>query len=207
MEKIIFFLETERAMACKARFEARELLTFFLSAGVQGYCDDGTLSNPTLHFWNYLKPQLAEQEMKLAALTEKLVNTVSGKKELRLKKGSLAAVKLLCENFKAQFGSDSPRYAVWEKLEAKLNQAERKEKGKIYFDLWAFVNGTRNLPQLKAVNALVGWPQLDKAIAKAELAFEKAVRARKKAIEAMESLDALTPAERHEAKNIILAGL
>lgn len=207
MKEIIFFDETERAIASQAKFNARELLTFFLAAGTFGYCSDGNISMPAIRFWNYLKPQLAEKENEIAALMQKLVTLLTGKKELRLRKTSRLIAEMLCRHYLSEPGSSSPYYEVWETLLNRLESHSRKEKGKVYFDLWAFICGNRTIPQLKAAKILVFWSQLENVLAQSERAKEKAEKARKKAIEALESLDALSPAERHEAKNVIAAGL
>ena len=204
MEKIIMADEMSRAMSCQAKFNARETLTFFIASGTFGYCSDGTFTFKTIQFWNYLKPMLDEQEGEIAKLAEKLVATVTGKKELRLRHCSRSILQKLCEHYMA-LNSDS--YLFWEKLANQIVPLKSREKGKIEFDLWTFISGGKPLQQLKAISALVLWPQMVKALDKAELAHKKAEHAHKKAVEALESLDALTPAERHEAKKIILAGL
>ncbi len=204
MEKIIMADEMARAMSCQAKFNARETLTFFIAAGTFGYCNDGTFTLKTIQFWNYLKPMLDEQEGEIAQLTEKLVKTVTGKKELRLRHCSRCVLQKLCEHYMAL---NSGSYLFWEKLFNQLTFPKFKEKGKIDFDLWTYICGGRSLQQLKAIAVLVLWPQIVKALDKAELARKKTEHAHKKAVEALESLDALTPAERHEAKKIILAGL
>lgn len=62
---------------------------------------------------------------------------------------------MLCRHYLSDPGSSSPYYEVWETLLNRLESHSRKEKGKVYFDLWAFICGNRTIPQLKAAKILV----------------------------------------------------